>query len=218
MLRQTKRLPDRLYHLTDAANWFSIERYGLLSAWRLFERAGICGEERAVVERRQRTEQLILRDGSVINDQRPMEQGALAKCLVGMTPEQWYELLNGKVFFWFDAERLNRMRRVVVDAAKVVMVVDTARLLKRYAAKAMVTPINTGNARRAAATRGLATFVPYERWLESGWLSEAQGLRTKLRLSSHQPVELTIDGAIPDIMDFVLEVQWLNGGDLLSAL
>lgn len=69
-----------------------------------------------------------------------------------------------------------------------------------------VTPINTGNARRAAAIRGYSTFVPLAKWEQSGWSYEAAGLGTPARSNAHAPVEATVDCPIPDIMKFVLSV------------
>lgn len=212
-----RRLPASVYHLTDAPNWTLIQKYGLLSTRRLLELVEMDREERSAILCKQRTQQLILENGAMISDQKPMASSALAKCLVGITPEQWYELLNGKVFFWFDRERLNRMRRVMLHTPKVVLVIDTERLLTQYADKVTLTAINTGNARRAAARRARATFVPYTQWLAYGWQSEAQALGTPIRPSAHPPVELTIDDAVPDVMDFVLDVILLDSGELLSA-
>jgi len=75
-----------------------------------------------------------------------------------------------------------------------------------------VTPINTGNARRKPARRGAATFVPYTAWIESGWESEATVLGVSLRKRTHQPVEVTVIGSVPDVMDFVVAVSELPSG------
>jgi hypothetical protein len=134
---------------------------------------------------------------------------ALERCLVGLTAAAWYALLNSKVFFWFDRERLNRQRRACSGFSQVVLTIDSAPLLRRHADRAALTPINTGNARRRPARRGEATFVPYEVWSESGWLSEAQALGTRVRPRRHAPVELVINDSVPDVMDWVLSVHRL---------
>ncbi|MHC5541465.1 DUF7002 family protein, partial [Singulisphaera rosea] len=82
-----------------------------------------------------------------------------------------------------------------------------------YGHAATVSPINSGNARRRPARRGAATFVPYSTWIESAWASEAMSLGTKERKSSHQPAELTIAGAIPDAMQYVLTTIRLAAGE-----
>src|SRR5262245_4878183 len=196
-----------VYHLAEAENWPSIQRNGLFSTSVLLKRAEISGSSRAVIEQEHRPKRTILSSGLVIRDQRPMPPAALQRCLVGLTTAQWYQLLNSKVFFWCDIDRLNRQRRACGDFPQVVLKIATARLLNRYAAKAAVTPINTGNARRKPALRGAATFVPYTVWADTAWLSEAEALGTRPRPSSHQPVELTIAGSVPDVMDFVVSVK-----------
>src|SRR5499425_184180 len=100
-----------VYHLAEAENWPSIQRDGLFSTRVLLERAGINGSIRDAVEREHRPKRTTLSTGLVIRDQRPMPPAALERCLVGLTAPQWYELLNSKVFFWLDIERLNRQRR-----------------------------------------------------------------------------------------------------------
>lgn len=211
------RLPRHVFHLAEAANFPSIQQYGLLSASALLDLAGIHGEERIVLEQRQRTVHLKLPNGTYLRDQKPMPAQTLAACLIGMEPADWYGLINSKVFFWLDPDRLNRQRRACGLRPQVVMIVDTTRLLDRYAEMTFFSPINTGNARRKPAMRGRGTFVPYAYWLESGWHSETAGLSGRTRYRSHRPVELTIEGAVPDIMDLVVRVCRLGPGESFSA-
>ena len=202
-------LPPFVYHLAEAENWPSIRQHGLLSTRRLLDRFGMCGVLREVLERRHRPARTILPSGTVIRDQRPMPPRALERCLVGLAAAEWYALLNGKVFFWFDPERLNRQRRACSGFPQVVLTIDSERLLRHYADRAALTPINSGNARRKPAPRSTATFVPYHVWAESGWRSEAEALRTRPRSPRHPPVELAIDDAVPDVMTCVLSIRRL---------
>ncbi|MBM3620798.1 MAG: hypothetical protein FJX20_08910 [Alphaproteobacteria bacterium] len=193
----------RVYHIAEAENWPSIQRDGLLSARALFERAGARAADRAAVEKH-RPARAVLSDGTVIRDQSPMPPAALKPCLRGLTPAQWYQLLNGKVFFWFDEDRVERHLHACRRTAQIALTIDAEALLARHAARASVAPFNTGNARRKPAVRGRATFVPWATWRASGWRSESDGLGTALRSKSHKPAELTIDRAVPDILDFVV--------------
>jgi hypothetical protein len=145
-----------------------------------------------------------------------MPPKVLARCLRnGLTPEDWFELLNSKVFFWLDRRRLNRQRLACGPSRQVALVVNASRLLMKYAPLATVTPINTGNALRGAATRNLTTFVPYQRWLSDGWVYEdIPGARP--RAKNHRPVELTISDAVPDILDYVDAAVPLNPGEILD--
>jgi hypothetical protein len=209
-------LPPFVYHLAEAENWPSIQRDGLFSTRVLLDRTGIDGSIRAVLQREHRSERTTLPTGWVIRDQKPIPPAALQRCLVGLTVTQWYELLNSKVFFWFDLERLNRQRRACGNFPQVVLKIATHGLLDRYAAQATLTPINTGNARRKPALRGAATFVPYTAWAKTAWLSEAQALGTRCRGRSHSPVELAVTDSVPDVMDFVVSVRTLAPGSICS--
>jgi uncharacterized protein DUF7002 len=205
------------YHLAEAENWPSIRRHGLLSTRALLDRIGMDGAGRAVIERAHRPNPTILPTGLLIRDQKPMPPVALERCLVGLTASQWYELLNSKVFFWFDPMRLNRQRRACSRSPQVVLIIASDRLVRQYAAHTALTPINSGNARRKAALRGAATFVPYSVWADSAWLSEAQALGTRPRPRTHPPVELTVSDAVPDVMEFVLSVQYLAPNEYLRS-
>ena len=204
-----KPLPSTLYHLTQIENWPSIEQHGLLSTQALLDLTGLDDKEREYVAYRHRAEPIVLPNGVVISDQKPMPPTALSRCLQGVTPEQWYSLLNSKVFFWLDTERLSRLRRVYRSTPQILLSIDTERLLALHAERIALTPINTGNARRQPAQRGLCTFVPYETWLESGWTSETETLQTRPRS------ELTVAYAVPDVMDCVVDVRRLEAGELL---
>ncbi|MBA2678485.1 MAG: DUF4433 domain-containing protein [Ktedonobacteraceae bacterium] len=209
-------IQNHIYHLTHADNLPSIQRHGLLSAQALLDLAGADKEEQQRINQHQRPTSLALPNGTLLNDQKPMPSSALERCLHGMTPAQWYTLLNSKVFFWFDIERLNRLRKVLLTTPQIVLIVDTQRLLARYSDSVSLSPINTGNARRQPALRGLSTFVPYTTWLQSGWASEANTLGTRSRPKSHQPVELTVTGSVPDIMDFVIDIHKLEPMEILD--
>lgn len=205
-------LPDRVYHLAEAANWLSIQRHGLLSASNLLDLAGVLGADREQLERGQRLEHTKLPNGVQIRDQRPMPPAGLVGCLVGLTPGEWYGLINARVFFWLDPVRLNRQRAVCEPRPQVVLTVHTAGLIASYNRQLEVTPINTGNARRRPARRGAATFVPYTAWIKSGWASEAAALGMRERSQSRPPAELTVVGSIPDVMRFVVGVSELAAG------
>lgn len=205
-----------LYHMAEAANWPAIQRDGLHCASTLLDLAGLIGEERERLEKQQRLTHTELPNGVQLRDQRPMPPAALATCLIGIVPSEWYALINARVFFWLDPARLNRQRAACNPRPQVVLTVDASKLVAAYAEKIAVTPINSGNARRRPARRGAATFVPYAAWATSAWASEAASLGNPVRPPSHQPVELTVAGSIPDLMQFVVGVQHLAPGQLFT--
>lgn len=158
-----------LYHLADAANLDSILTHGLLSTRRLLERSVPPDEQLAIV-RGHRRANLRLPTGVLIRDQRPMPPAALATSLDdGLTPQDWYALLNSHVFLWPDRDRMDRQRKACGPRPQFVMTFDAGALLTRCAAHAFVTPINSGNARRKPARRGLDTILAYDVWRERGW-------------------------------------------------
>jgi hypothetical protein len=206
-------LPTTVFHLAEAANWISIQRLGLLSTSALLDLAGIQGKERDRFEGQHRPAHTELPNGVQIRDQKPMFPLALTRSLIGMIPEEWYRLLNSKVFFWLDPARVDRQRKACEPRPQVVLVVDTQKLLAQYDQKVTLSPINTGNARRRPALRGRGTFVPYGVWMESAWSSEAAGLHRRARARSHRPIELTVHDAVPDIMNMVVQVWPLGPGE-----
>jgi hypothetical protein len=207
------QLPAHIYHLAEAANWRSIQLHGLLSTSALLDLTALPKKERDRYEQHHRPDHTELTGGIHIRDQKPMPAEALRRCLVDLTPAEWYRLLNGKVFFWLDPNRLNRQRGACEQRAQIVLIVDTAQLMSRHADQVSLCPINSGNARRKPAVRGKSTFVPYAEWVKSGWSSEARGLGTHGRAGSQSPVELTVEGVIRDIMECIIDVEQLGPGE-----
>lgn len=210
---KSRRLPARIYHLAEAANWPSIHRHGLLSTTGLLDRAGLLGEQRNRIERCRRLAHMELPNGVQVRDQKPLSEEALRACLVGMTPSEWYALINSRVFFWLDVDRLNRQRTACEPRPQVVLEIDTVRLVARHAGQIALSRINTGNARRRPAQRGRCTFVPYRVWGESGWRSEMEGLGLFRNRTGGSPVELTVAEGVPDIMRYVVAIHRLRPGE-----
>src|SRR3990172_4493027 len=104
------RLPSEIYHLAETENWSSIWRSGLLSASRLLETSGLPAHEQIRLSGTHRRGRMVLPNGVAIRDQKPMPPDALERCLIGLSAGEWYALVNSRVFFWFDRERLNRQR------------------------------------------------------------------------------------------------------------
>jgi hypothetical protein len=210
------RLPDRVFHMADVGNWASIEREGLFSAAALVRRAGLTGKAAAPFLD-YRDGQRTLPGGETLRDQRPMPPSALERCLdPGLKPAGWYDMVNSMVFFWLDADRLGRHRHACASRAQIVMVIDARALADRHGARAFVTPFNSGNARRAAAPRGLRTFVPVTRWIKQGWVTEAAPGQAPRR-PNHPPAELAIEGGVPDVMSMLIDTCRLGAGQAFAA-
>src|SRR5438132_3550614 len=203
------QLPRRVFHLAEFSNWSSIERHGLMSASELMDAAEVTGARREQLEHSQRTEGVLLPSGVYLRDQRPMSPSALSACLHGMVTSDWYAALNARVFFWVNIDRLNRQRSACEPRPQVVLPIDVAgcqRMVETLRCRPS-TPAMPGACQPGG---GAATFVPLEKWLQSGWASEAAALGTSPRTKSHPPVELTVHaGGVPDIARFTLNVSHL---------
>lgn len=203
--RLISRYPT-LYHMAEDKSWESIRRHGLLSTSALLDRFEVKGEERFAIESARRPEIVRVEHPehgvALVRDNKPMQEKSLEKCLVGMTPREWYEHLNRRVFFWVEWKRLLRLlgARAYQDRPHLVLEVDTAELLDRHAERVTLSPINSG-----------ATFA----------MSPApRGPDTFRRVADHPEdkpiVELSVDYAVPDIADFVLSVSCWHGAERLE--
>lgn len=193
----------RLYHAGDRAAWDSIRRHGLLSTSALLDLYGVHGDDRRAFESLRRPRSVTLARAGypeiLLRDQSPMSDDALHRCLVdGMTPRRWYELLNGKVFFFTSERRLLRllMARASRGTAQLVLTVDTRSIVSAHRDRILLSGLNSGSTIRRALSRGQRTFrtiaeFPYEE-------------RQKTRSPSDALVELVVTSGVPDIMDHLI--------------
>ena len=190
--------------MAEDESWESIRRHGLLSTSALLDSFEVEGEERYAIESTRRPEIVRVEHPehgvALVRDNKPMQEKSLEMCLVEMTPREWYEHLNRRVFFWVEWKRLLRLldARAYRDRPHLVMEVDTAELLDRHAERVTLSPINSG-----------ATFA----------MSPApRGQDTFRRVADHPDdkpiVELSVDYAVPDIADFVISVSRWHGVEL----
>jgi len=205
--RLISRYPT-LYHMAEDGSWESIRRHGLLSTSALLDRFEVEGEERLALESARRPEIVRVEHPehgvAFIRDNKPMQEKALEKCLLGMTPREWYEHLNRRVFFWVERKRLLKLlgARAYRDRPHLVLEVDTAGLLERHVERVSLSPINSG-----------ATFA----------LGPApRGPETFRGIADHpdrEPiVELSVDYSVPDIADFTLRVgRWWGTEELAEV-
>ncbi len=201
----------RLYHITSEGSWPGIRQHGLLSTEALLDLFGIDGDlrERVLANRRPDCVQIEHPEHgrALIRDQKPLIESKLRACLQdGMTPREWYTLLNRKTFFWVAESRFETLRnaRAYEDLRQTLLVVDCAKLLARHADRVMLCPMNSGAARPMAFPRGKRTFLPIGEYP----FDESRRKRGRKRAV----VELTVDYSVPDIRDVVITVSELGGG------
>src|SRR5436309_566033 len=102
-----------LYHMAEDGSWDSIRRNGLLSTTALLDLFEYSGLRRTTIESSRRPSSVRITHpihGTVtIRDQGAISDSVLERCLVDMRPAAWYELLNGRVFFWLGTRRLEAL-------------------------------------------------------------------------------------------------------------
>ena len=110
----------KLFHMSESGSWQSIQQHGLLSTTALLDLFGVEGQERSRIETKWRGRGVSIQHPdygiAVIRDQGPMPPHTLAPLLDGLTPADWYELINRKSFFWL-AERKVRPDELFADTA-----------------------------------------------------------------------------------------------------
>jgi hypothetical protein len=156
----------RLYHLTHVENWQLICRLGLLSTTALLDLFGIDREARRAIESSNRRELVPIRNDThgvaILRDQKPMDDRGLERALTdGISPEEWYRLVNRHVFFWVDRARVDRLlgARAYRGERHALRVARTRELLDRHAARTVLSPLNTGATKPMPHRRGRDCFV-----------------------------------------------------------
>jgi hypothetical protein len=121
-----------------------------------------------------------------------------------MTPREWYETLNLRVFLWVDGRRLLKLLGASAYRARphLVLELDTAGLLLRYENDVTLSAINSG-----------ATF-PMD--------PAPRGPGTFRSIGDHPRgkavVELAVDYAVPAAADLTLRVSRWRGGEELEEV
>lgn len=169
-----------LYHMAEPESWPGIVAHGLLCTSELLDLYDVKGPRREAIERMRRPDKVRIPGNglpdAVVRDQKPINDSALSACLTGgMTREQWYLIINGKVFFWPEKVRLKWMMGAppYVREEHLVITVETSRLLERYGERVTLSGINSGSTRQSASTnqvrrRGPDTFQPLASY-PAGW-------------------------------------------------
>ena len=205
------RRHPQLFHVTLPGAWDGIRRRGLLPTSGLLDLFEVAAGRRVLLERVRRPAAVPLHHPvhgtAVLNDQSPMTEAALGKCLDdGLAPGDWLALLNRRVFFWADEAGLDRLLHARANRARArtVLVVDTLRLAQAYAERIELSAINSGATLRKPARRGLATFTPLPALPYEAWRRKRGGLDRIL--------EVTVLEGVPDVARFVTEVRQVPPG------
>lgn len=203
-----------LYHMAEMNSWPSIKKHGLWSTSALLDHHKITGKSRFAHESQHRPEKATLTSPyfatTVLRDQKPMSDSRLQMGLQdGLTPQDWYETLNSKTFFWVSEERLMILLNARAYRAEEhdVLTLRTEPLVRAYHEKILLCHMNSGNTFPVPHKRGNDTFVPIEDYPVG---------------SSGRPrkpvVELVVEYGVPDIANYVVSVRRMRGAEILSSL
>jgi hypothetical protein len=185
----------RLFHVALTRNQRLIARHGLRSTAVLLNLAdpAQASRRRSLESARRATiAELPLVDGTkaYLRDHLPISDQKLRKVLEpGTTLEDWYRLLNSRLFFWLSLNAALEFAAAYPDHDQVLFAFDTPRLLAAHGDRAALTTVSTTST-KGAAPRGKAAFVPF---------AEAQ--------AGAKFVELTVEGEIPGAMELCVE-RW----------
>ena len=212
--RLVERYP-RIYHMAERDSWLSIRKFGLLSTTATMELLRVDARERNKYVKVHRPEKVVLRRSGVgsitLRDQKPMSDERLTWCLQdGLSPEDWYQILNEKVFFWAEKARLLRLlgARAYRSEEHDVLTIDAAPLVRKYVDKIRLAHMNTGNTFPYPAKRGRNTFKTI-----AEYATKRDGVTP-----CPEVVELVVEHSVPDIAAFVLSVDRMKGPNVLSKL
>jgi hypothetical protein len=205
----------KLYHMAEADTWDSICEHGLLSTSALLDLFEVRGAQRYAIESEHRPNSIPVSHPvygtAVIRDQKPMSDSGLLRCLRDVTPREWYETLNRRVFFWLTKKRLLTLLNAKPYRAQkhCVLTIDTALMLERHLNEITLAPLNSGCTKPYPHPRGSDTFFslpdyPYESRRKKGDYSAI--------------VELTVDYKVPDIEDLTVKVEHMIGEIALETL
>ncbi len=202
----------RVWHMAADGMWPYIQAHGLLSVTKLLDLFGVSGSARDPIEASRRPECVELKHAvhgrAVIRDNKPMFESALLKCLEdGLSPTDWYQILNAKSFFWVDKARLDRLlgARAYAKDPQTVIEVDTAALLERHRDRVRLARMNTGQTLYVPQPRGLSTFHTI-----AAFPTGVGAIGTKQR---PRIVELVVEEGVPDIGECVVRAQRYQHGD-----
>ncbi len=207
--RIVQRFP-RLFHMADKDAWPSIQRHGLLSTTALLDLFEIKGKAREALESAHRPESVTIthpiHGRAVVRDQKPMSDSGLRRCLSGVTPKEWYTILNRKTFFWVTEDRLNRLLGAGAyrDEIHCVLTVDARPLFTEHRDAISLSPMNSGCTKPMPHPRGRDCFLPIAEYPYDAWVEK--------RHNKDPIVEVAVDYSVPRLASMVLKVELLKIG------
>jgi hypothetical protein len=210
------RLYPELYHVAADGSWPAIHRHGLLSPTALVTRWGVRqGAPQAAILGKRRTESVELTHPdygtAVIRHHKALHEPSLAAALDDLTPIEWYALLNDRVFFLLQKNRLDELlaARLYRDDAHTVITVDTRSLVSAHEDDVELSAVNTGFASRFSADpRGRDTFQSIAEF--------AHPTRAHASTKVTDVAELAVRRGVRDLGQHVKRVERVRDGTVLE--
>lgn len=212
LLEKMFELYPKLYHMAEAGTWESIQQRGLLSASAVLDLFHVEGDQRMPYELKHRCEMLSVPHGEpdhiVLRDQKPMPPERLRLALTdGTTPEQWYHLINGKVFFWAEHHRLLRLLNAYGDDEHDVLILDTRSLITEHQQNVWLCHMNSGNTLPMPHHRGIDIFKRI-----GDFPAKVNGRPEKA------VVEVVVDRGVPDVAEHALQVIRMKRDQVIGQI
>ena len=152
----------RLWHATFEGGWDGIQSSGLLSAADLLETVGRGSEASAM---RPEVVHLDAPFGPVVLRNQVLSRKDPEPCLDGITVEEWWQLVNGRSYFFVDQDDLQKLVDSCLELgiAQEVITLNTRRLLTDVADQVEVSLVSAGSfPRTTGPSRGPSTFQRIE--------------------------------------------------------
>jgi hypothetical protein len=190
--------------MASYGSWPSIEKHGLLSTSELLELFQYPAEQRTELLTTQREKSVPIKHPvhgeALLRDQKPLSPENLARCLTDCDDKTWYRLLNERVFFWLDRQRLMTLMsaREYEGKKHTVLKIDTAPLVRKYLHAIEIAHMNTGNTLPFPHKRGCSTFRSLDNY----------DYEHRRKLPNYSAVvELTVLKGVPDLREYVIQVE-----------
>lgn len=211
----SERYP-RLYHMAERDSLPSILKHGLLSTSSLLNLYGINGTLRKEIESELRSKSVQISHDklgkAIVRDQCPMSIPSLTDSLRdGLTPRQWLQILNARVFFWVAEDRLHGLlnARNYADEEHDVLILDTASVVNAHVNEIDLCPMNSGATIPWKYPRGKDTFLPLPQY---PWQERVK------KAGRNVVVELTVRGGVTNVKKHLVEAWRMKGKKRLSQL
>ena len=216
--RDLIRLYPELLHVAADDSWPQITRHGLLSPAALVTRWGVKqGAPQAAILGRRRRESRVLEHPeygtAVLRHQKALHEPSLDDSLDDMTVSEWYDLLNDRVFFFVQRNRMNAVLGAPLyrDDAHTVITVNTTSLVAAYEDEIELSAINSGYAQRhSTEPRGRETFRSIDEFQHPS--------RAHAPTKTQDIAELTVRRGVRDVRDHIVRVERMRDGTVLERL